>query len=49
MYEDGTDSIKSTVSLFELSVTTLNRWRAKYRTYASFTLRDRTEWTCYPE
>lgn len=49
MCEDRMDSIKSIASLFELSVTTLNRWRAKYRTYGSSSLRDRTEWTGYPE
>ncbi|WP_051004038.1 helix-turn-helix domain-containing protein [Exiguobacterium antarcticum] len=47
--EDGVDSIKSIASLFELSVTTLNRWRTKYRTGGSIALRNRTEWTRYPE
>lgn len=49
MSEDRMDSIKSIASIFELSVTTLNRWRAKYRTYGSLALRDRTEWTGHPE
>jgi transposase-like protein len=49
MCEDRIDSITSIASLFELSVTTLNRWRAKYRTYGSSALCDRTGWTGYPE
>lgn len=49
MCEDRIDSIKSIASLFELSVTTLNRWRTKYRTGGSMALRNRTEWTRYPE
>lgn len=49
MCEDRVESIKSIASLFELSVTTLNSWSAQYRTYGSLALRDRTEWTGYPE
>ncbi|ACB61732.1 transposase IS3/IS911 family protein [Exiguobacterium sibiricum 255-15] len=49
MCEDGIDSIKSIASLFELSVTTLNRWRAKYRTGGPSALRSRSKWTRYPE
>ncbi|WP_428829861.1 helix-turn-helix domain-containing protein [Exiguobacterium indicum] len=37
------DSIKSIVSIFELSFTTLNRWRAKYRTNGSSALCDLIE------
>ena len=49
MCENGTNSINSIASLFELSITTLNRWRAKYRTYSPSALHGRTEWTDYPE
>jgi len=49
MCDDRTDSIRAIASLFELSVTTLNRWRAKYRKGGSLALRNRTEWTRYPE
>ncbi|WP_256442249.1 helix-turn-helix domain-containing protein [Exiguobacterium sp. s161] len=47
--EDGTNSIKSIASLFELSVTTLNGWRTKYRVGGFSTLHNRTKWTRYPE
>lgn len=49
MCEDGTDSIKSIASLFELSVTTLNGWRTKYRMGGFSTLHNRTKWIRYPE
>lgn len=49
MCEDGTGSITSIASLFELSVTTLNRWRAQYCNGSSSTLWNRTEWTRYPD
>lgn len=49
MCEDGTDSTKSIASLFELSVKTLNSWRAKYRMGGFSTLHNRTKWTRYPE
>ncbi len=42
--DDRIDSIKMIASLFELLVTTLNKWRAKYRKCGSLTLRNRTEW-----
>ncbi|MGX8236796.1 hypothetical protein [Exiguobacterium undae] len=49
MCDDRTDSITAIASLFELSVTNLNRWRIKYRKGGSMALRNRTEWTRYPE
>jgi len=49
IYEDGTGSMASIASLFEISVTTLNRWRAKYLNGGSVALRNRTKWTRYPE
>ena len=49
MCEGRTDSIKSTASLFELSVTTLNSWRTKYRKGGFSALDNRTRCTGYSE